>query len=197
MKRSEINEAIRCAKRAFELAGWVLPPNPRWDITDFGLGNFRQSGLVLVNLCEEPEYCEKLMFCQQDQYVPMHTHKRKKEDIISRKGRLTLEVWPDVPEEAGRGNPVPLRRNGADFIASAGVPFTLEAGERVTLVPGIYHAFWTECADGCVIGEVSTANDDVNDNFFVDQRIGRFPAIDEDEPPIVRLVGETSSPTTT
>jgi D-lyxose ketol-isomerase len=27
------------AKSRFEKHGWVLPPNPRWDITDFGRGN--------------------------------------------------------------------------------------------------------------------------------------------------------------
>lgn len=67
------------------------------------------------------------------------------------------------------------------------MPFVLEAGERVTLTPGTYHAFWPESA-ACVIGEVSTTNDDQHDNFFVDPRIGRFPAIEEDEPAAFPLV---------
>jgi D-lyxose ketol-isomerase len=37
---------------------------------------------------------------------------------------------------------------------------------------------------------VSTANDDLHDNFFADERIGRFPGIEEDEPPLVRLVSD-------
>ena len=73
----------------------------------------------------------------------------------------------------------------------SGESFILEAGERVTIVPGVYHAFWPESPE-VIIGEVSTANDDAHDNFFVDPNIGRFPEIDEDEPPVARLVWEKS-----
>ncbi len=37
----------------------------------------------------------------------------------------------------------------------------------MTLVPGVYHEFYPVSAE-CIIGEVSTANDDLHDNFFVD-----------------------------
>lgn len=190
MKRSEINTAIRAAQAAFAAAGWTLPPRPRWDVTDCGLGRFDEVGLVLVNLAEEPEYCEKLMFSRHQQVTPMHTHKVKKEDIICRSGRLAVELWAAHPERTPEGAPVVLRRNGEDFTARSGEPFVIGAGERVTLLPGVYHAFWADSAGGCVVGEVSTANDDASDNFFVDPAIGRFPAIEEDEPPVVRLVGE-------
>lgn len=189
MKRSEINAAIRRATAAFLEAGWALPPNPRWDVTDLGLGRFPETGLVLVNLAEEPEYCEKLMFSMKDQVTPLHTHHIKKEDIICRRGRLAMEIWAGRPDSTHPGTPVRLKRNGRDFDARSGDAFFLEAGERVTLVPGIYHAFWAE-SDGCVIGEVSTANDDKTDNIFVDPGIGRFPEIVEDEPAILRLVSE-------
>lgn len=190
MKRSEINASIRAAQAAFAAAGWALPPRPRWDVTDCGLGRFREVGLVLVNLAEEPEYCEKLMFSQHRQVTPMHTHRVKKEDIICRSGRLAVELWAGPPREEARGRTVEVARNGRAFAAASGEPFVLESGERVTLVPGVYHAFWAESPGGCVIGEVSTANDDANDNVFADPAIGRFPAIEEDEPPLVRLVGE-------
>jgi hypothetical protein len=190
MKRSEINAAIRAAQAAFAAAGWALPPSPRWDVTDCGLGRFRDVGLVLVNLAEEPEYCEKLMFSQPCQITPMHTHRVKKEDIICRRGCLAVELWAGHPDGTTKGTPLVLRRNGEDFTARSGEQFFLAAGERITLVPGVYHAFWSALEEGCVIGEVSTANDDANDNFFVDPAIGRFPAIEEDEPPVVRLLSE-------
>jgi len=78
MKRSEINRAIERASAGFAAAGWALPPNPRWDVTDFGLGRFTDKGLVLVNLAEEPEYCEKLMFALRGQRTLAHCHGRKK-----------------------------------------------------------------------------------------------------------------------
>jgi D-lyxose ketol-isomerase len=189
MKRSEIQAAVRRAEKAFAEAGWALPPQPKWDVTDLGLGRFRQMGLVLVNLADEPEYCEKLMFSMQDQVTPMHTHRIKKEDIICRRGSLAVEVWGCPPSEDGRGAPAVIKRNGEDFTAHSGHPFTIAAGERVTLVPGIYHSFWGDGGD-CVAGEVSTANDDATDNIFVDPDIGRFPGIEEDEPAILKLISE-------
>lgn len=189
MKRSEINAAIRQAEDVFAAAGWALPPEPKWDLTDLGLGRFRENGLVLINLAEEPEYCEKLMYLQKSQVMVLHTHKLKKEDIICRTGRLGFELWAGHPSDTEKGECFHIKRNGREFEVASGVPFAIEAGERITLVPGIYHAFWAE-SDGCVIGEVSTANDDLNDNFFVDENVGRFPDIEEDEEPLVRLLWE-------
>jgi D-lyxose ketol-isomerase len=188
MKRSEINEAIRSAKAAFEAAGWALPPSPRWDVTDFGLGSFREMGLVLVNLAEEAEYCEKIMFATRNQKTIAHTHAVKKEDIIVRRGVLMIRLWNGKPEESA-DREVSIRVNGEERTTSSGSVVELRSGERVTLRPGVYHEFWP-ASETCVIGEVSTANDDANDNIFVNPEVGRFPAILEDESPLVRLVGE-------
>jgi D-lyxose ketol-isomerase len=190
MKRSEINQALIDARRCFDAARWALPPHPRWDVTDCGLGQFAEIGLVLVNLAEQPEYCEKLMYSKRHQVLPMHTHRRKKEDITCRNGRLAVELWKGHPERTRKGEAFSLSRNGATVEVRSGEPVILDAGERVTIVPGVYHAFWAE-SDEAVIGEVSSANDDAHDNFFVDPRIGRFPEIEEDAPPIARLLWET------
>ena len=40
-----------------------------------------------------------------------------------------------------------------------------------------------------MVGEVSTCNDNANDNRFYDE-IGRFPAIEEDEAPLYYLCNE-------
>jgi len=189
MKRSEINRACREAKACFEKNNWQLPPEPRWDISDFGLGEFEKTGLVLINLAEEAEYCEKLMYCRKNQVTPLHMHVKKKEDIICRQGQLAMELWAGHPEKTAKGISFALKRNGKEVAVRSGAVIELEAGERVTLIPGIYHAFWG-ASDECVIGEVSTANDDTNDNFFVNPEIGRYPGIEEDERPLVRLVSE-------
>ena len=94
-----------------------------------------------------------------------------------------------APGATAPGTPVVLNRNGRPFETPSGQRFSLEAGERVTLVPGVYHAFHGDGVD-CVVGEVSTANDDANDNFFIDPDMGRFPEIEEDEAPLVRLISE-------
>lgn len=189
MKRSDINRVYHEALASFQRCGWALPPNPRWDITDFGLNDFDRYGLVLINLAEEPEYCEKLMYARRGQCTPAHTHRVKKEDIICRHGRLCLRLNEGVPGTAGEGSVFRLKVNGEWREHPDGENLRLEAGERVCLTPGIYHAFWPETED-CVIGEVSTANDDANDNVFLNPDIGRFPGIEEDEPADIRLISE-------
>lgn len=188
MKRSEINYAVRSAISFFERNGWVLPPNPAWDVTDFGLGIFRKAGLVLVNLAAEAEYCEKLMYAWRDQTTPAHYHKQKKEDIICRTGQLAVTLWKGNPE-ATVHELITVKINGEERTVMNGESITLNAGERITITPLLWHAFQPVSSE-CIIGEVSTANDDENDNFFWDDEIGRFPEIIEDEPPSVKLVGE-------
>lgn len=188
MKRSEINALVRSAQSCFEAHGWSLPPNPRWDVTDFGLGNWREAGLILVNLAEEPEYCEKLMYAMEGMVTPAHCHRRKKEDIICRWGRLAVQIWAGEPGICGRRE-FSLQVNREPLGVESGQVIELPAGHRVTLLPGVYHAFFP-LGPECIIGEVSTANDDTSDNFFVDPGIGRFPCIEEDEPAGVRLAGE-------
>ncbi len=190
MKRSQINCAVNHATAFFQANGWRLPPNPCWDVTDFGLGAFEQYGLVLVNLADEPEYCEKLMYARKNQKTPAHTHKKKKEDIICRSGRLALQLWQGHPDGASEPE-FQLQVNREQRSFQSGGVLELEAGERVTLVPGVYHAFWPT-SEECIIGEVSTANDDANDNFFVDPNIGRYPEIEEDEPPRIRILSENT-----
>jgi D-lyxose ketol-isomerase len=194
MKRSIINLAYWKALACFTRHHWALPPAPQWDITDFGLSNFDQYGLTLVNLAAEPEYCEKLMYAWRGQTAPCHTHARKKEDIICRAGELALAlhaVRPPAGTDAHTPGDVPLRLaiNGVPVSIPAGRFLVLPAGHRVTLTPGIWHAFWP-ASDECIIGEVSTANDDVNDNIFLDPGIGRFPGIEEDESAAIHLLSE-------
>jgi D-lyxose ketol-isomerase len=188
MKRSTINRAYRDALACFARHHWALPPRPIWDITDFGLGDFGRHGLTLVNLANEPEYCEKVMYARKGQETPCHTHARKKEDIICRAGELTVALWPVKPDgSAALPVTFAIRINGGLAEVQTGKPFELAAGSRITLEPGVWHTFWPKTKE-CIIGEVSTANDDMADNFFLDPAIGRFPNIEEDEPAAIRLL---------
>lgn len=190
MKRSAINRAFRDASACFARHCWALPPAPNWDITDFGLGDFARHGLTLVNLAAEPEYCEKLMYARRGQTTPCHAHAKKKEDIICRVGELTLELWPARPSSPGvppGGLVVPV--DGSPRRLATGEKLVLLPGSRVTLVPGVWHAFYPTSGE-CIIGEVSTANDDLHDNFFIDPDVGRFPGVEEDEPAAIRLLSD-------
>ena len=191
MKRSEINALVREATEAFEAGGWTLPLSPRWDVTDFGLGKLQEFGLVLVNLAEEPEYCEKLMYARNGMATPEHAHARKKEDIIVRRGemKITLTLGPGPGPVALPGPRIPYKLNGVARDARPGFEVILKAGERITLLPGVYHEF-VPTAEGTIIGEVSTANDDLHDNFFTNPEVGRYASVEEDEEPTVKLVSD-------
>lgn len=188
MKRSAINQLIRSAQDCFRAHGWSLPPNARWDVTDFGLGNWRKFGLVLVNLAEEAEYCEKLMYARKEMTTPAHCHRKKKEDIICRWGRLAVRTWVGHPSQASPEQFVVPINHEPMSIRSNGV-IELDAGSRVTLVPGVYHEFYP-LSQECIIGEVSTANDDLHDNYFVNSDIGRYPGVEEDEPVMIKLISD-------
>jgi D-lyxose ketol-isomerase len=187
MKRSDINGLVRAAQECFLAHGWALPPEPLWDVTDFGLGDHRRWGLVLVNLANEPEYCEKLMYARQGMTTPAHCHAKKKEDIICRRGELCLRLW--TGRELRDGAALRVKIDGRLAEVKAGELVRLGAGRRITLVPGVYHEFYPSSGE-CIIGEVSTANDDLHDNFFVDSGVGRFPGVEEDEPALLKLVSD-------
>ena len=82
-----------------------------------------------------------------------------------------------------------IKVNGEPRRVAAGAYLRLESGQRITLEPGVYHEF-EPVTDECIVGEVSTANDDLHDNFFVNPDVGRYSVIEEDEPSIVELVHE-------
>ena len=67
-----------------------------WDITDFGLGEYRACGLLLFTMRNGrlsnlrsgvgKTYCEKAMILDPGQHCPAHHHWIKVEDIIVRAG---------------------------------------------------------------------------------------------------------------
>lgn len=171
-----------------------------WDITDYGQGKFDALGLflftvrngLLSDLAQGKGmlYAEKIMISRQDQLSPMHKHHVKAEDIINRGGgTLVLELF--APNAAGgidREANVTVPVDGQTRTLPAGGHLALAPGESVTLLPGVWHAFWGEGGD-VLIGEVSTVNDDLEDNIF-EQPIGRFAEIEEDTDPVHLLVSD-------
>lgn len=171
-----------------------------WDITDYGAGRFDAMGLFLFTVrngrAEDLAkgrgmlYAEKIMISRENQLSPMHRHDIKAEDIINRGGgNLILEIYNrDTSGAVDRTRPVTVPVDGELRTLKPGSYLCLKPGESVTLMPGIWHAFWAEKGD-CLIGEVSTVNDDLTDNIF-EEPIGRFATIEEDEAPVHLLVSD-------
>jgi hypothetical protein len=183
-----------------DVARRVIDARCGWDITDYGQGRFDDLGLFLFTLRNGSladlrrgggmVYAEKLLISRQDQLSPMHTHVIKAEDIINRGGAtLVVELYgSDDRGQFARDRGGMVRCDGIDRAYGPGEKLRLAPGESVTLMPGDWHAFWGEGGD-VLIGEVSTVNDDVTDNVFVDP-IGRFAEVEEDKPPVHLLVSD-------
>ena len=172
-----------------------------WDITDFGLGDFYKVGFSLITIRNgntamsdtyPKKYAEKLLYLREGQTSPMHFHWAKMEDIINRGGgNVLIRVYNATPnEELDMTGEVRVNMDGRDFTVPAGTQVKLTPGESIAIPQYMYHDFAVESGTGSVLlGEVSDCNDDNKDNRFLDP-IGRFPDIDEDEPPYRLLCNE-------
>ena len=176
-----------------------------WDITDFGLGKYHTCGLLLFTMRNDrlanlksgvgKTYCEKTLVLDPGQHSPAHHHWIKVEDIIVRTdGRMGVEVHNAAEDGSFADTDVALSLDGVWRKVPAGTTLELCPGESITLEPDCYHKL-TAPRGRVLLGEVSVVNDDVKDNRF-HQPVGRFPDIQEDEPPYRLLVGDHASPAT-
>jgi len=170
-----------------------------WDITDFGSGQFGKVGLFLFTVRNGSQaemkarrgklYCEKLMVVEVGQVTPMHFHWNKVEDIINRGGgKLEIRLYNATEDDRLADSAVVASLDGVKREVKAGDVVCLAPGESITLTPRLYHEFWG-AEERALVGEVSLVNDDQNDNRFF-KAVGRFPAIEEDEPPLHLLTSD-------
>lgn len=170
-----------------------------WDITDYGLGRFDEVGFSLITIRNgnlkldkyTKTYAEKLLLVKEGQMAPMHFHWNKMEDIINRGGgSVFIRVYRASETEEFSAGDVPVFQDGRSFSVPAGTQVRLDPGESISIYPYLYHDFEVVPGTGAVLlGEVSMCNDDVNDNRFY-EKLGRFPEIEEDEPPYRLLCTE-------
>ena len=170
-----------------------------WDITDFGMGDFDKVGFSLITLRNgnvsmdkyTKPYAEKLLYMKEGQSAAMHFHWNKMEDIINRAGgNVLIGVYNAGKEEGLADTDVLIHSDGREYTVPAGTQIRLRPGESITIQPCLYHDFHLEPGTGPVLlGEVSMCNDDNRDNRFY-LPAGRFPVIEEDEPPFRLLCNE-------
>ena len=170
-----------------------------WDITDFGMGDFDKVGFSLITLRNgnvfmdkyTKPYAEKLLYMKEGQSAAMHFHWNKMEDIINRGGgNVLIGVYNADKEEGLADTDVLIHSDGREYTVPAGTQIRLCLGESITIQPYLYHDFQLEPGTGPVLlGEVSMCNDDNRDNRFY-LPAGRFPVIEEDEPPLRLLCNE-------
>jgi len=218
MKRSEINAIIRNAIAFFKDRSFHLPEfalwtaddwrskgddadgikrgGLGWDITNYGHDDFYSKGLLLFTIRNGVKgtvrnYAEKIMVVEEGQVTPMHFHVEKSEDIINRGGgTLVVEVFNADSRGKLARTDVSVMMDGVMRTFKAGATACLAPGDSIALTPRVYHTFFGQKGKGKVlVGEVSGVNDDTSDNYFL-ETVERFPAIEEDEPPLYPLCTE-------
>ena len=170
-----------------------------WDITDYGEGNYDKKGLALSTIRNgnvhndkyTKTYAEKIMMLRPGQISPNHFHWNKMEDIINRGGgNVVFRLWNATKDEGLADTDVEIFQDGRHYTVPAGSEIVLHPGESLTLYPYYYHEFVIQEGSGTtLVGEVSMCNDDNTDNRFYEP-LGRFPTIEEDEPPYRLLCTE-------
>ena len=220
MKRSEINAVIKRFEKLLEEHRFELPPFCKWtpeewqtkgheydeirdnmlgwDVTDYGMGDFGHLGLALITIrngnVHNPKYtktyAEKIIMCDSGQVSPMHFHWHKMEDIINRGGNdIHFTLYNATEDEQLADTPVKIFSDGRCYTVPAGETVVLKPGQSLSLYPYYYHEFVIPEGGPVLIGEVSMCNDDNTDNRFLNP-LGRFPTIEEDEPPYGLLCNE-------
>ena len=220
MKRSEINAVIKRFEKLLEEHRFELPPFCKWtpeewqtkgheydeirdnmlgwDVTDYGMGDFGHLGLALITIrngnVHNPKYtktyAEKIIMCDSGQVSPMHFHWHKMEDIINRGGNdIHFTLYNATEDEQLADTPVKIFSDGRCYTVPAGETVVLKPGQSLSLYPYNYHEFVIPEGGPVLIGEVSMCNDDNTDNRFLNP-LGRFPTIEEDEPPYRLLCNE-------
>ena len=94
-----------------------------------GPENFKKVGTTIIN-CINREYCKKILVQLPKQLHPLHFHPKKEETFQILYG--TLEIISD------------------------GHKYILNEGDTLTVLPGVWHCFYSE--NGCIFEEVSTTH---------------------------------------
>ena len=104
---------------------------------------------------------------------------------------MLIRVYNSLPnEEMDMASDVTVHTDGKAYTVPAGTQIRLTPGESIHIPQLLYHDFSVERGSGDVLlGEVSQCNDDQTDNRF-NPPVGRFPRIEEDEPPYRLLCNE-------
>lgn len=143
------------------------------EISDFGLGDLDNVGLLVVTYENNDRYCAKELVLLPRQICPEHRHPRvngrnmgKKETFRCRYGEVYLYV-------AGERTPRPKAKAPRKYkpFLSVGHEIVLRPGDMYTLPPNSLH--WFQSGDrGAVLSEFSSTSTDGND-LFTDPRIRR------------------------
>ncbi|HVM17946.1 MAG TPA: hypothetical protein VM290_10235 [Gaiellaceae bacterium] len=170
----EREEARRYAVEQLEATGVVLTDEERAsiEVTDFGLGRLRETGLQLLVYVNTDRHCAKELVlypgqtCAEHRHPPFEGTPGKEETFRCRRGVVHLFVDGEPTPRPGCTPPPGVYTVAHEIV--------LRPGEQYTIPPDTLHWFRAG-ADGAVVSEFSTASRDELD-VFTDPDVRRLPA---------------------
>ena len=162
-----------------------------WNIVEFSPGSYAKEGLSVfttrmgdwrqLGSGRGRLYGEKAIMAEDGQRTPHHYHIVKTEDILNRGGaRFVIELFKVDRSGAPLKEKFRVLKYVKTLDLNPGDRVTLEPGESLVLEPFVAHAFWAE-GGPTLAGEISLANDDASDNYFLPPPAAPAP-IEEDKP---------------
>ena len=153
ISRVEHDEAVAYAAEQFAAAGIEVTgeERSRIEVADFGLGNLRETGLMLLVYVNTDRYCAKELVLYPGQTCPEHRH-------------------PPFDGTPGKEETFRCRRGSVELSVD-GRLITLTPGEQFTIPPDTLHWFRAG-EEGAVVSEFSSASRDELD-VFTDPRVVR------------------------
>jgi D-lyxose ketol-isomerase len=165
MTTGKEREAARAyAVEQLEAAGVVLTEAERAsiEVTDFGLGRLRETGLQLLVYVNTDRHCAKELVLYPGQTCAEHLHPPfegtpgKEETFRCRRGVVYLYV-DGAPTPRAHASPPPGEYAAAHELV-------LRPGDQYTIPPGTRH--WFQAGpEGALVSEFSTASRDELDVF--------------------------------
>jgi D-lyxose ketol-isomerase len=180
MKLEVVLKARKRAARLLKKAHIAITPREEENIqvSDFGLGDLDNVGLLVVIYENNDRYCAKEIVLLPRQICPEHRHPPvggknagKQETFRCRFGKVYLYV-------PGEPTPHPLARVPEKYreYLTISKEIVLRPGDQYTLPPNTLH--WFQAGDkGAVLSEFSSTSTDEND-IWTDSRLQRLPKID-------------------
>lgn len=177
MSQKEYEALKQEALKLYDAAHIVLTEKEKenMEITGFGLGQTRISGLIIVTYVNTEKCCAKEMVLLPGQTCPEHRHAPvagtnytgKEETFRCRYGEVYLYV-----EGEKTPNPKAAVPAGSEAWYTVWHEVILHPGEQYTIYPDTRHWFQGG-KDGAVVSEFSTASHDEYD-IFTDPHIDRL-----------------------